>query len=333
MNILIIGGKRFLGKALVEAGLNFGHCLTLFNRGQSNPGWFPEVENIIGDRNSELTALLNRQWDAVIDTCGYFPRQVGSLLIALAEQIEHYTFISSISVYADFSQPGLSEADAVAQIGDPTVEEITGDTYGALKALCERTAEDLMPGRCLIIRPGLIVGPYDPTDRFTYWPDRVCHGGEILVPDSPGWFTQIIDVRDLADWTIRMVERKATGIYNATGPEEPLTFGQVLETSMKSSGSQPIFTWASTRFLLEKEVQPWSDLPLWIPGEEEAGGNQVSIQKAVQNGLTFLPLANTIEDLLAWEATRPSDHSWRAGLTREREQQLLVEWHELSRAN
>ncbi len=326
MNILIIGGKRFVGRALVETALAAGHTLTLFNRGQSNSDWFPEVENIAGDRNGDLSALQNRHWQAVIDTCGYFPRQVNNLLTAIGAQIDHYTFISSISVYADFSKPGLSEGDPVAKIDDPSIEEITGESYGALKALCEQSAETLLPDRVLTVRPGLIVGPYDLSDRFTYWPVRVQRGGEILAPDSPDWLTQIIDVRDLAEWTIRLVEHNVTGIFNATGPEKPLTFGAVLEASCKISGNQPDFTWVSTKFLLEKGVQPWSELPMWLPGDEDAGGNEIDNRKAVQHGLTFSPIERTIEDTLTWEATRPLDHPWRAGLPADRERQLLEEW-------
>lgn len=326
MNILIIGGKHFVGRALVETALAAGHTLTLFNRGQSNSDWFPEVENITGDRNGDLSALQNRHWQAVIDTCGYFPRQVNNLLTAIGTHIDHYTFISSISAYADFSKPGLREGDPVAKIDDPSIEEITGESYGALKALCEQSAETLLPERVLTVRPGLIVGPYDLSDRFTYWPVRVQRGGEILVPDSPDWLTQIIDVRDLAEWTIRLVENKVTGIFNATGPEKPLTIGAVLEASCKISGNRPEFTWVSTKFLLEKGVQPWSELPMWLPGEEDAGGNEIDNRKAVQHGLTFSPIERTIEDTLAWEATRPPDHPWRAGLPADRERQLLEEW-------
>ena len=330
MELLIIGGKRFVGKALVEAGLAAGHHLTLFNRGQSNPDWFPDVEILQGDRNQDLSSLDGRHWQAVIDTCGYFPRQVHSLLSALSGRIDHYTFISSISVYADFSHPGLSEDDPLAKIGDPTVEEITGETYGALKALCEQTAEEQFPGQVLTIRPGLIVGPFDPTDRFTYWPARVNRGGEILVPDSPNWMTQIIDVRDLAVWTIRLIEQNVTGKFNATGPGNPLTFGDVLETSRNISGSQASFTWVGKNFLLEKGVQPWSEQPLWLPGEEDAGADQVNNQKAIQHGLTFTPLGQTIRDTLAWEGSRPVDHTWKAGLPPDRERQLLDQWHQLN---
>jgi 2'-hydroxyisoflavone reductase len=323
MDILIIGGTRFLGRALVQAALRSGHQVTLFNRGQSNPEWFPEVEKIIGDRNLDLSELYNRRWQAVIDVCAYYPRQVRTMLAALGSSFDHYTLISTISVYADFSLPGLTETSTLANLSDPGIEEITGETYGALKALCEQAAEETLPGKVLIIRPGLIVGPFDISDRFTYWPVRVSKGGEVLCPDSPEWRTQIIDVRDLAHWTLEMVEVNATGIFNATGPAKPLTFGEVLETSQKLTNSDTRFIWASAQFLLEQKVEPWSELPLWLPGPENAGADQVDIQKAIDHGLTFRSLQETIRDTLAWEATRPEGHPWRAGLDLIRESDLL----------
>jgi 2'-hydroxyisoflavone reductase len=323
MKLLIIGGARFLGKALVEAAVARGHMLTLFNRGQTNPDWFPNIEKIHGDRNQDLSALHGRRWDAVIDTCAYFPRQVRTLLAVLGSQINHYTFISSISVYADFSQPGLDEDSAVATISNPDLEEVTGETYGALKALSEQAAEAGLPGRVLTLRPGLIVGPFDPTDRFTYWPVRMARGGEILVPDSEDWNTQIIDVRDLATWTIDLVEKGTTGIFNATGPAQPLTFGELLNTCQAVSQSDAHLYWASNQFLLDHGVEPWSELPLWLPGPEEAGGNYVNIQKALHASMLFRPLEGTIRDTLAWEATRPEGHAWRAGLSPDKEAELI----------
>jgi 2'-hydroxyisoflavone reductase len=323
MNILIVGGTRFLGKALVEAAAERGHTISLFNRRQTNPDWFPKIEKLQGDRNQDLSAMIGRRWDAVIDTCAYLPRQVLYLLEVIGRGIDHYTFISSISVYADFSQPGLNEDSPVATISDPAIEEITDETYGALKVLCEQAAENALPGRVLTLRPGLIVGPFDPTDRFTYWPVRVARGGEILVPDSEVWNTQIIDVRDLAEWNINLVEQGATGIFNATGPAQPLTFGRLLKISQDVTQSDARLIWASPQFLLDRGIKPWSDLPLWLPGPENAGADQVSIQKALAASLTFRSLEKTIRDTLAWEHTRPPDHPWRAGLTSEKETELL----------
>lgn len=220
MKILVLGGTRFLGRHIVEAALAGGHDITLFNRGQNNPDLFPEVEKLRGNRDGDLSALQGRQWDAVIDTCGFVPRIVQASAALLADSVRHYTFISSISVYADFSKPAMNENAPVGTMQDESIEEITAETYGPLKALCERTAEKAMPGRVLHIRPGYIVGPFDPTDRFTYWPRRVATGGEMLAPGRPDSQIQFVDVRDLANWIIRMVETgKAHGQQEAATTE------------------------------------------------------------------------------------------------------------------
>lgn len=323
MKILILGGTIFLGRHTVEVALARGHEVTLFNRGQRNPDLFPNVEKLRGDRNGDLSALRGRKWDAVVDTCGYVPRLVRASAELLAQAVERYVFISSISVYRELDKaPGLDEVSPVGKLEDETVEEITGETYGPLKALCEQAAEAALPGLALNIRPGLIVGPHDPTDRFTYWPVRVARGGEVLAPDGPNWQTQVIDVRDLAEWTIRLVEAKAAGVFNATGPDYALTFGQLLDECKAVSGSEARFVWVDGKLLLEAGVQPWSELPLWRSG----GDMTVSVSKAIANGLTFRPLADTIRDTLAWGATRSSDHEWRAGMKREREEEVLKLW-------
>jgi len=328
LELLILGGSVFLGRHLVEAAQARGHTITLFNRGQHNPELFPDVEKLRGDRDSDLSALRGRRWDAAIDTCGYVPRVVAASAEQLAGAVEHYTFISSISVYADFSTIGIDEGAPVGTLADTTVEQVDSKTYGPLKALCEQAAERAMPGRVLNVRPGLIVGPTDPTDRFTYWPQRVVQGGEVLAPGQPEQGTQIIDVRDLADWAIHMVEARQTGLYNATGPDYRLTMGQVLEASRAISGSDARISWVSERFLLDAGVLPWSELPLWLPAEDpaNAGFDAIDCTRAIAAGLRFRPLADTIRDTLAWAATRPADHEWRAGLKREREAELLEAW-------
>ena len=328
MHLLIIGGTVFLGRHLVEAALARGHTLSLFNRGQHNPELFPEVEKLRGDRASDLAALVGRRWDAAIDTCGYVPRVVRTSSELLADAVEHYTFVSSISVYADFKKIGINEHDPVGTLEDESIEEVTGESYGPLKALCEQAAERAMPGRVLNVRPGLIVGPHDPTDRFTYWPRRVARGGEVLAPNRPEHGTQIIDVRDLAEWMIAMVEQRQIGIYNATGPEYRLTIGQVLDESKSVSGSDANIVWVNERFLLDAGVQPWSELPIWVPAEDpdNAGFDSVDCAKAIGAGLRFRPLAETIRDTLAWDATLPADRELRAGIRREREAELLASW-------
>jgi 2'-hydroxyisoflavone reductase len=324
MQILILGGTRFLGRHLVDAALARGDSLTLFNRGQSNPGLYPQIETIQGDRETDLDKLAGRRWDAVIDTCGYFPRLVRLSARALKDSARSYVFISSISVYAGFGKIGIDETDPVGRLEDETVEEITGGSYGPLKALCEQAAEAEFPGGALILRPGLIVGPQDPTDRFTYWPVRVARGGEVLAPEKPEVPVQIIDGRDLAEFTLRLIEQRAAGVYNATGPDEALTFGRMLETCRQVSGSDARFTWAAAEFLAENKVEAWSDLPVWVPDTpEDAGFSRVNVSKALAAGLTFRPLAETVRDTLAWAKTRPADHAWRAGLTAEREAELL----------
>jgi len=209
--ILILGGTGFLGPATVEAARSRGHVLTLFNRGKTRPGLFPDIETLHGDRDPNvgegLKSLEGRKWDAVIDNSGYFPRQVGASARLLAPNVGHYIFISSISVYADNSVEGLDESAAVATIADPNVEKITEQTYGALKALCEKACEQALPGRTTVVRPGYIVGPDDASGRFTYWPIRFDRGGEVLAPGAPQDPVQFVDVRDLGGWLITLVER------------------------------------------------------------------------------------------------------------------------------
>ncbi|HSL27630.1 MAG TPA: NAD-dependent epimerase/dehydratase family protein [Anaerolineales bacterium] len=328
MRILIIGGTVFLGRHLVESALARSHEVTIFHRGKSNPGLFPQVETILGDREKDIEKLgeAGQIWDAVIDTSGYFPRIVRLSAQVLEPNVSRYVFISSISVYQDFSKVGINESDPVAEIQDETIETITGETYGALKALCEEAVRDIYGmERSLIIRPGLIVGPHDPTDRFTYWPVRVARGGDVLVPDQPQAPVQIIDARDLAEWTIRMIEQHGSGTYNATGPDYELTLGSLLEVSKQVSGSDARFRWADVDFLNQNKIAPWSDMPVWVPDDEESAGfSRVDVSRAVQAGLTFRPLEETVRDTLEWAQSRPADRKWEAGLTPERETEVLA---------
>jgi 2'-hydroxyisoflavone reductase len=326
MDLLILGGTGFLGRHLVEAALADGHRITLFNRGLSSPDLFPEVETIKGDREADISALRGRGWDAVIDTCGYVPRVVGASAALLAGAADHYTFVSSISVYPDDIEPGADEGAPVKELADPTVEDVDGETYGGLKALCERAADEEMPGRVLNVRPGLICGPYDPTDRFTYWPRRISAGGEVLAPDRPERRVQFIDVRDLAAWIVEMSAEQRTGTYNATGPGYELQMGRLLEECAAVSGSDAEFVWASEGFLEENGVEPFTDLPLWVP-REYVGVLAVDCGKAIAEGLSFRPVSETIEGVLEWDSTRAADAGLSAGLTPERERELLLAWH------
>lgn len=332
MRILLLGGPKFLGLHLIEAALANGHTLTLFNRGQTNPNRFPQVEKLRGDRDGGLDPLRGRTWDVVMDTCGYLPRLVGDSARLLQDSVEHYTFISSISVYAHLPQVGMDESAPVGTLEDESVEQITGETYGPLKALCEQAVERHFPQRALHVRAGLIVGPHDPTDRFTYWVVRAARGGEVLAPARPDYLTQFIDVRDLAEWTIRMAEARHAGTYNATGPLQPLPMGELLQAARDASGSDAQFTWVSEAFLLENKVAPWSELPLWIPDSDPdaAGFSTVRCARALAAGLRYRPLADTLRDTLAWAQARPAEHAWRAGLTPEREAELLAAWHNQS---
>ncbi|MDX1935114.1 MAG: NAD-dependent epimerase/dehydratase family protein [Capsulimonadales bacterium] len=328
MRILILGGTIFLGRHLTEAALERRHEVTLFNRGKHNPDWFPEVEKIRGDRRNpeELRPLAEREWDAVIDTCGYIPREVTASASLLADRTKLYCFISSVSVYRDYRTENMDESAALGTMDDPTVEEVNGDTYGPLKALCERAAEAALPGRTQVLRPGLIVGPYDVSDRFSYWPKRIAEGGEVLVPDDPERGVQIIDVRDLAEWNIRLIERGVTGTFNVCGPDYPLTMDELMDTCRTVTSSDATFTYVSEDFLQEQGVTPWSELPLWVPSEMGRGFDTISIAKALKHGLSIRPLSETVHDTLLWDLGRPKEGTYRNTLTREKEQTVLSAW-------
>jgi 2'-hydroxyisoflavone reductase len=334
LDLLILGGTVFLGRHLVGAALAAGHQITLFNRGRHGAELFPQVEKLRGDRDGGLDALAGRRWDAAIDTCGYVPRLVRASAELLAGSVEHYTFVSSISVYRDLDQAPVDESSPVGVLVDESAEEITGETYGPLKALCEQAAEAAMPGRVLHVRPGLIVGPHDPTDRFTYWVWRVAQGGAVLAPGRPQRRVELIDGRDLATWILRMVEARRTGIYNATGPAYQLTMGDMLEACRPGSGSHARFTWVDEAFLLAHGVAPWSELPLWLP-ESDNGVMAAICGRAIAAGLDFRPLAETVRDTLAWlrsdKAPAEGDLSkieLRAGMTLAREAELVAGWQD-----
>lgn len=339
LRILILGGTGFTGPYQVRYALKRGHKVTVFNRGKTHPGELAkEVEQLIGDRNGHLDALKNRKWDVVIDNPTMLPVWVRDAAQVLKGNVERYVFISTISVFADTSKPGTDESAPLAKYTGADAMKETRDTviaskfalYGPLKALSEQEAEKWFPKQTLVVRPGLIVGPRDETDRFTYWPVRLDRGGEVLAPGDPGDPVQFIDGRDLAEWTIRMVEQRETGIYNATGPEKTLGIGQMLDGIKSANESSATFTWVNADFLEAQKVAPWSDMPVWIPPRgEEAGGNRISIRRALTKGLTFCPLAETARDTLAWFKSQPAERQakLKAGLSPEREAEVLAAWH------
>lgn len=334
LRILILGGTGFTGPYQVRYALSRGHKVTTFNRGKTHPDELPkEVEQLIGDRNGQLDALKGRKWDVVIDNPTTLPVWVRDAAELLEGNVERYVFISTISVYTDTSK-GADEMAPLAKYegADPYKETLQAmkasgyKTYGPLKALSEKEAEKWFPGKTLIIRPGLIVGPRDETDRFTYWPVRIERGGEVLAPGTLTDPVQFIDARDLAEWTIRLVENRETGIYNATGPAKPLAIGEMLDQIKGALNSDSTFTWVPADFLEKEKVEAWSDMPVWTG--EESGMARTNITRALAKGLTFRPLAETTRDTVTWFKSQPQDRQskLRAGLTPEREAEVLAQW-------
>ena len=322
MNILIIGGTVFLGRALVDAAITRGHSVTLFNRGKSNPDIYPDIETIIGDRETDLDKLNGRAWDAVIDTCGYVPRIVGLSAQALKDKVRHYTFISTISVYPIQGSPNRDENSELLTIEDESVEEITNETYGPLKVLCENAVREAFSGSSLIIRSGLLVGPYDPTNRFTYWVTRTAKGGEAIAPPAEQPI-QFVDVRDLAEFTIQRMESKANEIYNVTGPDRRLTFGEWLSASKDALQSDVNFHHVADDFLKQNEIGEFMELPLWLNVSDAEQFMTFKINRALKNGLAFRPLATTIRDTYEWAKSLPGDTPKPANLPVEKEEILL----------
>ena len=339
LNLLILGGTGFLGPAIVESAMARGHTMTIFNRGRTHPELFPQVERLLGNRDPDkddgLTALKGRTWDAVIDTSGYYPRIVSASAQLLAGAVNQYVFISSISVYSDNSIVNMDESGPIGTMDDPTLETF-GDEfqyYGPLKALCEQAADTATGGRATNIRPGLIVGPRDNVPRFTYWPVRVERGGEVLSPGNPDDPVQYIDVRDLADFVITCIENNTTGYFNAIGPNWPTTIAELLYGCKAVTGGDATFTWVPADFLEARDIKAWQQMPVWIPPREGYEGfHRVNITKAIEAGLRSRPLADIVTATLAWYHGWPQDKPfpWRGGLEteREREAQVLAEWHE-----
>jgi len=339
MRILILGGTGFTGPFQVQYALSRGHKVTVFNRGKTHPGELPrEAEQLLGDRNGQLDALKGRKWDVVVDIPTTLPVWVRDAAQILKGNVDRYVFISTISVYSDNSKPGMDESGPLARYEGADAMKETQETlrasrfglYGPLKVLSEQEAEKWFPGKALIIRPGLIVGPGDESDRFTYWPVRIDRGGEILAPGKPSDAVQFIDARDLAEWTIRMVEQGTTGTFNATGPKSKLTMGEMLEGIKKATKTESRFTWADADFLAAQKVRPWSDMPVWVPPRgDSAGFAEISIKKALDKGLTFRAIPDTSRATLDWFRKQAPERQakLKAGLSPEREAEVLAAWH------
>jgi 2'-hydroxyisoflavone reductase len=338
MRILILGGAGLTGPHQVRYALARGHEVTLFNRGRTAlPADLAAVEQLQGDRAAgDLSALSGRTWDACIDNPTTLPSWARDAAKALAGRVGRYLFVSTISVYADLSRPvnegspvhAYDGADAFAETID-TLRASAMRLYGPLKAFSERVVQDAFGARATIVRPGLIVGPGDNTDRFTYWPLRVRRSGEVLTPGSPQDPTKFIDARDLAEWTVRLAEQDTSGVFNATGPTAPTGLGAVLDGLRASLRSDATFAWVPATFLEAQGVSPWTEMPAWVPaGGEMAGIMRADITRALAAGLTHRPLAQTAADTLAWFDALPEERraSPRAGLTAEREREVLAAW-------
>jgi nucleoside-diphosphate-sugar epimerase len=318
VRLLLLGGPKFLGRAVIDAALERGHEPTLFNRGTTGAALYPELERIVGDREGGLDGLRRREWDAVVDTSGYLPRVVGASAALLADAVDHYVFVSSISVYASFAEV-VDEESPLAQLSEIDSEDIPTD-YGALKALCEHAVAETLPGRSTSVRAGLIVGPHDPTGRFTYWPDRIARGGDVLVP-GPAWRPiQLVDVLDLAAWIVRSAEDRLSGPFNATGPS---TMGAVFDAARRATGSSARAVEVDDAFLVEQGVDEWMELPLWVDTRKEEWRRflEVDVSRAVAAGLTFRPLDETIAATLT-----DAELVDGVGLTATRERELLDAW-------
>ncbi|MBB6096572.1 2'-hydroxyisoflavone reductase [Povalibacter uvarum] len=330
LRVLILGGTGFIGPHFVDSLRSAGHKLTLFNRGKRNPGLFPDVEQLLGDRHGQVDALKNRDWDVVIDNSGYLPKDVKLTADLLKGHTQYYLFISSISAYADLTPPGIDEDYKLAELKDPNSEDISAN-YGALKAVCEQTVEKTYGNACSIVRPTYIVGPGDTTDRFTYWPLRASRGGEMLVPGTPSDPVQFIDVRDLADFVRLCVEQRIPGQFNACNPPGAVTMVDVLDTAKRITKANTRYTWVDVPFVEAQKLTEGNELPIWAPTTGEyAGAALVSSARAVAKGLRFRDLDTTVADTLAWQNKRPAEQQQklRAGLTAEREAELLKLWHQ-----
>lgn len=328
MNLLILGGSQFVGWHIVDAALGRGHDVTVFNRGRTNAGVWPGVTTRRGDRDGGLDALKDGRWDAVIDACGYLPRVVEQSAALLEPRVGRYVFISTESVYRNGLEVGLDEDAELWELADPAVEAITPETYGGLKVLCERVVRRHFGGRALVVRPGLVMGPRDHTDRFTMWVRRAARPGGFLAAGPPERRLQLIDGRDLAAFVLDRTEAEDDGTYNASGPAESLTIGALVDTAVRVGGGVATPIWVDHAFLIGAGVDE-GELPLWFPADDDRnvpGELEISSRRARASGLAFRPLAETMTDTLAWDRARPVDFALRPVMTDAREAELLALW-------
>jgi 2'-hydroxyisoflavone reductase len=325
MNLLILGGTKFVGRHITSTALMRGHQVTLFNRGQTNANLFPAAEKVTGNRDGGLDVLRGRKWDAVIDVNGYLPRVVGASAQLLQSSVPRYVFISTISVFADFTKAGQSEGSPLARLKDPKTEVIDGETYGGLKVACEEAVQRAFPDGALILRPGYVVGPYDHTDRMTAWWRRITRGGEMLAPGNPDAPIQFIDARDLAAFVVDMTERHAAGIYNLNGLGTRLSWGECFEHVLAVTGTDTALTWVDEEFLMRQKLEG-GELPMFA-NLEDAGIFTFNNHKAIAAGLHFRPIDETIRDTLLWDA---SEGVHKLGLSPAREMELLRTYREQS---
>jgi 2'-hydroxyisoflavone reductase len=324
MRILVIGGTRFVGRHVVASALDAGHDVTLLHRGRTGGDLFPDVERLIGDRDEDLGVLAEGRWDATIDTCAYVPRQVQTLADALGERGGRYLLVSSVSAYASPSARGFAEDAPLAVLDDPAAEEVTGETYGGLKVLCERAAVDRFGPTTAVVRPTYVVGPDDYTWRFPWWVARLAAGGDVLAPGPADAPSQVIDVRDMAAWMVGLLEQHARGAFHAAGPSAGFTWGEQLDSvagAVAPAGTT--LTWVDEKWLLGEQVGE-QDLPLWSRGDPDMLIMTADPSAALATGLTIRPLEQTVRDTLAW--TRTVEQPATPGLSQERERDLLARW-------
>ncbi|QDP41068.1 NAD-dependent epimerase/dehydratase family protein [Radiobacillus deserti] len=322
MKILVIGGSSFVGRHITERAVKRGHAVTMFNRGKSNPELFPYVEKIRGDRDKDIDLLTNGEWDAVIDTCGYVPRIVQKSVQALKNNVKQYIFISTVSVYKDLIEPNKTEEAELAFMEGAITEEKTPETYGPLKVLCEEKVRDGFDHH-LIVRPGFIIGPYDYSDRFTYWVDRILRNEKVLGPGSRNEYLQFIDARDLAEWLIDAIERQLIGTYNLTSEPNRYTFEDVLAECKRMLNPTCTIYWAKDEHL-EENVQPFVELPFWVPNAwEEKGVFQINVDKAKDVGLKTRPISETIRDVGRW-LKESGHHVTEVGMDIKKQKELIA---------